>query len=633
MKDGVGRTVQKAAVWQAKIVKSWALIAALMTQGMGRLRTVLSLIEKRHGIFAHDLLIAAVSVPLAVWMRTGSLDGALLKHSLVYTLVSASIFLWLQLYRSVWHYFSLHEFVAVCLAAIYSCGIYFPLMVLMGKNSPWPRSTIFVLWAVTTFLLCLARITVKFLRSRWLDGGAHTYASTPETRLLLLGNAKAIQTALQVLGQIPGKPYQVLGCLDTPSSALRHLDGIRVLGTMASAASVVEQLNLEGRHPHHVVLLDPITESAQALLQLTKALHPLGVCLSHIDHLEKGHPTVTPFVLEELLRRSVSHPKKAPSPLRGKEVLLVHAGQPLMRAVASYLTQEVDVRGLTLCDLSETLLWEAQHDLPVLDRPIQTHLLLSRDQDSFEDVMIQAKPAFIMATPSLSHASFVDKHLSQAYTLLMKEVEHLMAAAKKQENAKLVYVLPGEPGPATTQIGALYNLVEAFMLAQDVTVIRTGYIFEDEDSLPSRIEAALDTPGSLVDIPESLTLYRSLSLEMLGERLMGALAGLVKNPLEPGEGLWLVPDLVVSPEELVLHIQSLSPHDVPAPALRRVPVGHPFLGASFEVIHAPLSKTAVSSRYSLVLHGKLDVTSVVQTLKTLAAAHDDKGIRAALRGV
>ena len=603
-----------------------------MAQGVEGIRTVLSLIEKRHGIFVHDLLIAVVSVPLAVWMRTGTLDGALFKHSLVYTLISASIFLWLQLYRSVWHYFSLHEFMAVCLAAIYSCGIYFPLMVLMGRYNPWPRSTIFVLWGVTTFLLCLTRVTVKFLRGRWLDGGVHAYASTPETRLLLLGSAKAIQAALQALGQVPGKPYQVLGCLETPYNALKHVDGVRVLGTMASATSVVEQLNLEGRHPHHVVLLDPITESAQALLQLTKALHPLGVCLSHIDHLEKGHPTVTPFVLEELLRRSVPHPKKAPSPLRGKEVLLVHAGQPLMRAVATYLSAEADVRGLTLCDLSETLLWETQHDLPALDRPIQAHLLLSRDQESFEEVMAQAKPAFVMAAPSLSHASFVDKHLSQAFTLLVKEVEHLILAAKTQESAKLVYILPGEPGPATTQIEALYNLVEAFLLTQDVTVIRTGHVFEDEESLPSRIEAALDTPG-LVDISESLTLYRSLSLEMLGERLVGALSGLMKNPLEPGEGLWLVPDLVVSPEELVVHMQSLSPHDVPAPTLRRVPVGHPFLGASFEVIHAPLSKTAVSSRYSLALQGKLDLTNVLQSLKALAKAHDDKGIRAQLRGV
>jgi hypothetical protein len=624
--------VQKTAVWQAKMAKGRILVAALMAQGIEGVRTVLSLIEKRHGIFVHDLLIAAVSVPLAVWMRTGTLDAALFKHSLVYTLISASIFLWLQLYRSVWHYFSLHEFMAVCLAAVYSCGIYFPLMVLMGRYNPWPRSTIFVIWAVTTFLLCLTRVTVKFLRGRWLDGSAHAYASTPETRLLLLGSAKAIQAAVQALGQVPGKPYQVLGCLDTPSNALKHVDGVRVLGTMTSAAKVVEQLNLEGRHPHHVVLLDPISESAQALLQLTKALHPLGVCLSHIDHLEKGHPTVTPFVLEELLRRSVPHPKKAPSPLRGKEVLLVHAGQPLMRAVASYLSEEADVRGLTLCDLSETLLWETQHELPALDRPIQAHLLLSRDQESFEDVMTQAKPAFVIAAPSLSHASFVDKHLSQAFTLLMKEVEHLILAAKTQENAKLVYVLPGEPGPATTQIGALYNLVEAFLLTQDATVIRTGHLFEDEDSLPSRIEAALDTP-SLVDIPESLALYRSLSLEMLGERLVGALSGLMKNPLEPGEGLWLVPDLMVSPEELVVHIQSLSPHDVPAPTLRRVPVGHPFLGTSFEVIHAPLSKTAVSSRYSLALQGKLDLTSVLQSLKTLAKAHDDKGIKAQLRGM
>lgn len=594
-----------------------------------------ALLDRKHLVFVHDLFVAALCLPLAIWLRVGTLEPfshtLLLKHALVYTLVCAAVYLWLQLYRSVWHYFSWVQVATVALAGAYACVLYFPLMVLMGEKDTWPRSVIFVLWALSVGALCLSRVTHKLLRARWREDADHHYTSVPETRLLLLGSSAHLQKTFKYLSGLSTRPYEVLGALATPAHPLTALTGVKMLGSTKEVEEIIHQLNLEGRHPHHLILLEPIEETPEFLLNLSKVLHPLGVCLSHLDTDHGDNPSVKPFVLEELLRLVTPHAKKPSSFLKGKRVLVCQAGQPMGRVIAQLAARTPALKNLTVCDLSETLLWDTQQLLKEEGLSYEGHLLTSRDEDSLRSVLRTAKPDVVIAEPSLSHASFVEAHLCQSFMLLMKEVRTLAKVCQEENVPSVVFLMPGDASPPHSFLEVLYTLVEAFLISQKVIVVRTGSIFDFPDSLPSRIKRAL-TQGGFVEVREDLEIYQSLSLDMLGERLLGVLAQLARKPLEEGQSVLLAPDLSVTPKELVAQIVALSPLLGEPPHLRVVQAGPVFRGISFGAQVLPTPKGSVFSRIALAPEGLALLGKTLNRLEAVAKKGQEDDLRALLRG-
>lgn len=594
-----------------------------------------TLLDRKHLVFMHDLFVAALCLPLAIWLRLGTLDGfshtLLLKHALVYTLVCAAVYLWLQLYRSVWHYFSWTQVATVALTGAYGCVLYFPLMVLMGEKAAWPRSVIFVLWALTTGFLCLSRLTHKLLRARLSQDADHLYSSVPETRLLLLGSNAHLQKTFKYISGLATRPYEVLGALATPAHPLTALTGVKMLGSTKEVEEIIHQLNLEGCHPHHLVLLEPIEETPEFLLNLSKILHPLGVCLSHLDGQDGDNPTVKPFVLEELLRLVTPHAKKTSSFLKGKRVLVCQAGQPIGRVMAQLAARTSHLKHLTVCDLSETLLWETQQLLKEEGLSYEGHLLTSRDEDSLRSVLRGAKPDVLIAEPSLSHASFVEAHLCQSFMLLMKEVRTLAKVCASENVSTVVFLLPGEAGAPRSFLEVLYSLVEAFLISKKVIVVRTGPIFDFPDSLPSRIERAL-AQGGFVEVREDIEIYESLSLDMLGERLLAVLTQLARKPLEDNQSILLAPDLSVTPKELVAQIVALSPLLGEPPHLRTVQAGPVFRGISFGAQILPSPKGSIFSRISLAPQGLALLDKTLERLEAVAKKGKEDDLRALLRG-
>ena len=543
---------------------------------------VKTLVDKRHLVLVHDIALAVIALPIALWLRTGSAElmyttGA--KAGLVFALTCGAIYLWLQLYRSAWRFMSWQEVATLAIASFFACAVFFPMTFLLEGTRTWPQGTIFVIWAVLFGLLGVSRLALSVLRARLFEDVDHIYTSVPQARVMLLGKDTDLRAHLKtLLGQ--EDLFDVVGALESPTTPLKSLTGTKVLGSVQDIEEIIEQLNLEGRHPHHVLVSDPQDMPSDMLLSLSKTLHARGVSLSYMVHAPQGQVSVKPYLLEELLKACAPITKSVPSPVKGKTVLVCQAGQPMGRAVALHIAREGDPKSLAMCDLSETLLWESQQFFDGEELHVDAHLLHARDEKSVTELLERVAPQIVFAEPSLGHRSFVEAHLCQAFVLMMKEAKSLVEACSAKGVERLVYMIPGRPEVPRSAAHALYAFLEGYLVTKGVMVVRVGDIFELPDSFPSRVRRALGQLDVL-EVGDEDGPYQSLSLETLGERLFVAVSQLGRKPLEMGQIASLQPDLVMPHQELMEQIAALSPAMLEPPRLKRVPRPGELTGVNF----------------------------------------------------
>ena len=92
-------------------------------------------------VLVFDTLMAFLSLFIALYLRVGDefLDYSpqfILKNMLVFALVSASLFYWMQTYRTLWRYIAFEDMIPLSLAAILASILYFPLMIRLILTFP-----------------------------------------------------------------------------------------------------------------------------------------------------------------------------------------------------------------------------------------------------------------------------------------------------------------------------------------------------------------------------------------------------------------------------------------------------------------------------------------------------------------
>src|SRR5262249_39029898 len=108
--------------------------------------------------FIHDVAMAALSFPLALWLRLGGrlMEQAgpfIIPGTALFAGVAAAIFLLLGLYRGVWRYASLSDLIAILRAVTLLILVYLPIMFVLSRLQGMPRSALVINWFVLVFLL------------------------------------------------------------------------------------------------------------------------------------------------------------------------------------------------------------------------------------------------------------------------------------------------------------------------------------------------------------------------------------------------------------------------------------------------------------------------------------------------
>jgi FlaA1/EpsC-like NDP-sugar epimerase len=123
------------------------------------MRFDISRLQRGYVAFAHDIIMAALSFALALYLRLGDdlaafADDLLLEGTIVFTLTAGGVFWFMGLYKGIWRYASLSDLFAILRSATLTVLIFLLIMFVWTRLEGLPRSIIFILPAPMMGLSC-----------------------------------------------------------------------------------------------------------------------------------------------------------------------------------------------------------------------------------------------------------------------------------------------------------------------------------------------------------------------------------------------------------------------------------------------------------------------------------------------
>lgn len=263
--------------------------------------------------FAHDILMAAISFPLSLFLRMGQdilvFDtGFIIQNAALFAVIAGTMFWSMRLYSGVWRYASMNDLMAITKAVTFAILVFFPLMFLMTRLESIPRSTLFINWLLLTGLLGGPRFLYRIFKDRRVDSALER-GTARRVPVLLVGAGDAADLFIRAINHSTSSAYEAVGLVDEKGTRIgRNIHGVRVLGDLTGIPVILERLRREGRRPQRLIVTKENMDSAE-LRRLVEIADETGVSLARLPRMTdfrtgiEDASQVRPIDIEDVLGR------------------------------------------------------------------------------------------------------------------------------------------------------------------------------------------------------------------------------------------------------------------------------------------------------------------------------------------
>ena len=431
--------------------------------------------------FAHDVVMAAVSLPLSLFLRLGDSFqyydmAAIAQMAALFTVIAGAVFWSMRLYGGVWRYASLNDLYAITRAVTLAILIFLPLMFLITRLEAFPRSTLIINWFVLMGLLGGPRFVYRLFKDRRAeqsqkrDGGRRI-------PVLLVGAGDAAEQFIRAMSRAPHAAYHVVGIVDEKGTRVgRNIRGVHVLGDIESIPWVAERLARDGLRPQRLIVTKDQIEGAsvQRVLELAESI---GATLARLPSLTDFRSSlgddleVKPVAVEDLLGRpqTVLDRASMKALVHGKRVLVTGAGG----TIGSELVRQIAAFGparLAMLDASEFHLYEIDLELderyPELDR--RAVLADVRDAGRIRRILAEEAPELVFHAAALKHVPVVEAHTEEGVLTNTIGTRVVADACRANDVAAMVLISTDKAVNPSSLMGASKRIAESYCQALDI---------------------------------------------------------------------------------------------------------------------------------------------------------------------
>jgi O-antigen biosynthesis protein WbqV len=461
--------------------------------------------------FAHDIVMAALSFPLAVYLRLGDNISFyptefILEGTFLFAVVATVVFRFMRLYRGVWRYASLNDFAAIARAVTLAILIFLPLMFFVTRLEALPRSALVINWLLLLALLGGPRALYRIFKDRRLDA----LISTSRDRripVLLIGAGDEAELFIRAISRDPTANYRAVAVIDDKGSRVgRQIHGIEIMGDLDAVETVVAVLSRQGDTPQRIILTKDQLDG-NIVRDLFETAEKLNISLSRLPRLTdfrsgmSDRIEVQPIAIEDLLGRPQAVLDRAAmrNLIAGRRVMVTGAGgtigSELVRQVADF-----DPAQVTLLDNSEYQLYRIELELtrnhPAL--PHSTRLADVRDRDALASVLGQEGPEIVFHAAALKHVPLAETNPDEAVLTNTLGTRNLADACAAAGVAAMVMISTDKAVNPTNVMGATKRLAESYCQVLD----RAGCIAPEGGTrfITVRFGNVLGSTGSVVPL-------------------------------------------------------------------------------------------------------------------------------------
>ena len=439
--------------------------------------------------FAHDLVMAALSFILSLFLRVGGditqySPNLLLIYDLGFTATAAAVFLWAGLYRGIWRYASLPDLLALFRAATLTILIYFPAMFLMTRLADMPRSLVGINWLLLMALLGGPRFAYRVFKDRGLDHVFESarYAPVP---ILLIGAREGADLFIRALARDPRRSYRVVGILAGGAARVgRDIGGVPILGTFDEIKTVVDQLTRRDARPQRLIVCGDALErpvarrlldfSAEAGIPLARAPRLTDFRAAGEDDIQR----IEPVAIEDLLGRpqTVLDRSGMRRLIAGRRVLVTGAGgtigSELARQIASYGPAR-----LALLDNGEYALYTIDQELKERFQEVPRQAIIAdvRDRPRLDAVMASERPELVFHAAALKHVPIVEANPVEGVVTNVLGTRNVAESCRAHGVDAMVMISTDKAVNPANVMGATKRLAESICQSLDLIEAKRGH--------------------------------------------------------------------------------------------------------------------------------------------------------------
>jgi O-antigen biosynthesis protein WbqV len=488
------------------------------------MRVKLSL-NRAHLVFAHDLAMAAISFPLAMYLRLGGetmpgwgMRGQMLA-ALALVAVAGTAFRTSGMYKGVWRYASVPDLTRLVRVAAVSLVAFYLLLFLFTRLDGLPRTVPVIHWFVLVALLGGPR----FLYRRYKDDRLTARGAGDGTRVPVLLVGAGDEADLFIRATLAADAqYWVVGVISEKGARVgRDIHGIDVLGTIDDLPAIVDRLRAKGKVPQRLIITDHRLDGAVVRTVLDEA-DRLGLALARIPRLTDLKDGVTdrldprPIALEDLLGRPqmVLDRDAMAALIGGRRVLVTGAGGSIG---AELVRQIADLRpaSLILFDSCEFNLYSIDLEMagrhPDLERwPVLGDI---RDAERVGAAMNRHRPELVFHAAALKHVPMVEYNPDEGL-LTNAAGTRIVADSCRAAGVRLMVQISTDKAVNPTNVmGASKRVAEMYTQALDLdgdtrfVTVRFGNVLGSTGSVVPLFQKQLAAGGPLTVTHPDMTRY------------------------------------------------------------------------------------------------------------------------------
>ena len=507
-------------------------------------------INRAHIAFGHDVIMAAASFFLSLYLRLGDdivfHDGMTLYLSAgVFTVVAGSVFWSMRMYRGVWRYASLNDLMLITKSATLAILIFLVIMFVATRLEALPRSLPFINWFVLMALLGAPRFIYRIAKDGRFELRLDP-ASDSRVPVLLAGAGDGAEMFIRAMTR-PEANYRVVGIVArTPERVGRNIHDVEVMGTIGELAGVHAALKSRGPAPQRLIVAEETFDGEQ-LSGLLDQAGELGMVLARLPSLtdfRQGIETeieVRPVDVEDLLGRPQTRLNRKPVEelISGKRVLITGAGG----SIGAELVRQVSVLGpahLSLLDNSEYNLFTIDRQLaeahPELSR--DASIADVRDRSAIERLFTERRPDIVFHAAALKHVPMVEANPLEGFATNAVGTANVLDAGRRAGVRVFVQISTDKAVNPTNVMGASKRIAETYCQAADleaadgdpaVVTVRFGNVLGSTGSVVELFRGQLARGGPLTVTHPEMQRYFMTVQEAVELVLQAAALG-------PGDG-------------------------------------------------------------------------------------------------
>ncbi|OAN49216.1 nucleotide sugar dehydratase [Paramagnetospirillum marisnigri] len=484
------------------------------------------ILSRAHVAFAHDVVMAALSFVLALYLRLGDgmdrywSNGDLALGAGLFTAVAIPVFLSQNLYRGVWRYASVSDMMALIRAATLAVLIFMAVLFLMTRLQSLPRSVLVINWFVLLTLLGGPRFLYRTFKDKVQAARAARSGAVPA---LLVGAGDEAELFIRATRSDQAE-YRAVGILGERGGRVgRNIHGIDVLGSIDQLDEVLAELKRRGQAPLRLIITDHRLDGA-VVRDLLDAADRLGLTLARIPRLTdlqdgvEDKLTLRPIAVEDLLGRPQLALDRAgvQSLIKGRRVMVTGAGgsigSELVRQIA-----ELEPARLVLFEACEFNLYAIDQELSGRGGAREVVPVLGdvRDAQRMRSVMAQHQPELVFHAAALKHVPMVEYNPDEGMLTNAVGTRIVVDACLEAKVGLMVQISTDKAVNPTNVMGASKRVAEMYAQAQDLAqtggtrfvTVRFGNVLGSTGSVVPLFQKQLEAGGPITVTHPDMTRY------------------------------------------------------------------------------------------------------------------------------